>query len=339
MIKDYSSNHLSKNSLSTIGLIDRIISDLSKGKVAGVDGITAEHIQHSHPIIELIVTKPFNLMLLHKYVPNEFGRGLAISIPKYDSVKKSVMYNDFLGTTISLVLSKVFEAGVLKNFDKYFQTSDHQFGFKKNSSCTHAIYSVRQTINHYVNNGSTVNICAMDLSKAFDKVNHHCLLLKLMERRVPLHVIDLLERWLSKSFIAVKWGTFYSSPVKLKAGVRQGGVLSPVLFAIYINDMIVKIINSKYGCHMDGFCASIFVYADDIVLLTSSVSEMQRLVDLCVDELSKTDMLLNSDKTVCLRVGSRFMSKCVSITIDGNMLRWISELRYLGVFIVSSKEF
>ena len=57
----------------------------------------------------------------------------------------------------------------------YLTTSDNQFGFKKGMSCAHAIYTLRSAIDYYVNCGSTVNVCSIDLSKAFDRMNHHVL--------------------------------------------------------------------------------------------------------------------------------------------------------------------
>ena len=66
-------------------------------------------------------------------------------------------------------------------FHTLLLTGDNQFGFKKGIGCTHAINSCRNIVDHFVNSGSTVNICALDLSKAFDKVNHHALLSNLWE--------------------------------------------------------------------------------------------------------------------------------------------------------------
>ena len=61
----------------------------------------------------------------------------------------------------------------MDKFKEFFITCDNQFGFKKSSSCSHAIKAARNIIDNYVNNGSTVNLCALDVSKAFDKMNHH----------------------------------------------------------------------------------------------------------------------------------------------------------------------
>jgi len=68
-----------------------------------------------------------------------------------------------------------------------------------NLSCRHAIYFVRNVIERYVNNGSTVNVCSLDLSKAFDRINHYALVIKLMDRKLPNELLSLLEQWFSIS--------------------------------------------------------------------------------------------------------------------------------------------
>ena len=87
-----------------------------------------------------------------------------------------------------------------------FATFEYQFGFKKQLSCRHAIYCVRNVIEHYVNNGSTVNVCSLDLSKAFDRMNHYALFIKLMDRKLPNELLSLLEQWFSISVTCIRWG-------------------------------------------------------------------------------------------------------------------------------------
>jgi len=86
---------------------------------------------------------------------------------------KSVSVDDFRGVSISPVISKVLERCILDRYSHLFVTSDNQFGFKKDSSCAHAIYTLRCLTGYYVSANSTANICAVDLSKAFDRMNHH----------------------------------------------------------------------------------------------------------------------------------------------------------------------
>ena len=111
----------------------------------------------------------------------------------------SLTVDDFRGISISPVLSKIFEHCILDRYCKYFVTSDNQFGFKRESSCAHAIYTLRSVVDYYVNYGSTVNVCSLDLSKAFDKMNHHGLFIKLMGRHLPNKILSILERWFAIS--------------------------------------------------------------------------------------------------------------------------------------------
>jgi len=112
--------------------------------------------------------------------------------------------------SISPIISKIFEHCILSRYGDFLATSPNQFGFKKNLSCGHAIYSVRKVVDHYVSAGSTVNVCLLDLSKAFDKVNRYGLYTKLMNRSVPLQVLSVLENWLSLCLSCVKWGSVMS---------------------------------------------------------------------------------------------------------------------------------
>ena len=74
---------------------------------------------------------------------------------------------------ISPIISKVFEYCFLDRFGSLLSSSDNQFGFKKDSGCRNAIYTFRKVVDSYVTRGTTVNICSIDLSKAFDNVNHY----------------------------------------------------------------------------------------------------------------------------------------------------------------------
>ena len=107
---------------------------------------------------------------------------------------------------------------------------DRQMGFKKSSGCQHAIYSVRRIVEHFTTNGSTVNICLMDLTKAFDKINHNAFFLNLLKRGLPRQFVSVLISWYGKLSSKVRWGNSLSKIITLKHGVRQGGVLSPFLF-------------------------------------------------------------------------------------------------------------
>ena len=145
-------------------------------------------------------------MLLCHHVPVGFCRSYTVPLPKVkDCRSKAMTCNDFRGIAISSAMSKVLELCILERFKLYFATEDNKFGFKKGLGCTHAIYTVQNIVNQLVKGGSTVNLCALDLTKAFEKTNHHALFIKLMKRYLPVDVLDTLEYWLSNHWSCVNW--------------------------------------------------------------------------------------------------------------------------------------
>ena len=329
-----------KDKLFDTQLLSELIAKMDNGKAAGLDDLSCEHLKYCHPIAIVILCKLFNIFLLVEYLPRGFGLSYTVPIPKCDNRSRGLSVDDFRGISISPVVSKLFELCILDRFSDYFQTSDQQFGFKKHLGCRHAVYCVRNVIDHYTSNRSTVNVCSVDLSKAFDKMNHFALFIKLMERRLPNQLLNIFIMWFDMSFTCVRWGGHYSFYFRLVAGVRQGGVLSPYFFAIYIDCVVDKINRTNVGCYISGICTCIFLYADDIILMAPSVEGLQRLLTVCEDELITLDMKINVKKSVCIRFGARYDHECANLRLrSGDVLKWTVSCRYLGIYLVSARSF
>ena len=108
------------------------------------------------------------------------------------------------------------------------------------------------------------------------------LYIKLMQKSLPCTLLSVTEIWFEKCSTCVKWN---SSVSKLSCGVRQGGVMSPYCFAIFIDDIVHKVVSSGTGCYIGLVCFSVILYADDILLLAPSISSLQRLLSICEQEL------------------------------------------------------
>jgi len=111
----------------------------------------------------------------------------------YIVFSKSLRVQDFRGISICSVSPKIFEHCILNCLANYLTSSDNQFGFKKKMGCVHAIFVTRRVIERYTMNGSTVNICALNRTKAFDKMNHHDIFIKLMKRNIPVQLLAIIE--------------------------------------------------------------------------------------------------------------------------------------------------
>ena len=135
----------------------------------------------------------------------------------------------------------------------------------------------------------TVNICAIDISHAFDRLNQNKLFLKLAERNAPPNFILILKCWYSKCFICVKWASSMSERVQITVGVKQGGVLSPYLFAVYVDNLLYKLQRSGLGCHIKSFCFNSVLYADDLLLKSISITDMNQMIEICRETLADID--------------------------------------------------
>ena len=161
-----------------------------------------------------------------------------------------------------------------------------------------------------------------------------------MNRLVPNVLLCILEYWFDICVTCVRWRNAVSTFISLECGVRQGGVLSPFLFAIFIDDIIKEIKKANLGCRLKHENVSIFIYADDIILLAPSIDSLQNMLRICEKELAWLDMSLNSKKSLCIRFGPRHNVTCSNIsTLNGDNLLWTKSCRYLGVYMCSSNSF
>jgi len=212
---------------------------------------------------------------------------------KSGSIIKSTSSSDYKGILINPIISKIYEICLQKKFDKYVKSSNNQYGFKKGVGCSHAIYSLHKTIQYYIDRGSNIHLCSIDLVKAFDKVDPYLLFNKLLKKNCPLKFVKILEDWFSKRCTFVKWKNQLSNAVQLHAVVRQGSILSPALFAFYFDNILKKVESSKLSCSFKFICMNGLLYADDFLLIAFSIRDLQILFNLCTKELKVLDMLVN----------------------------------------------
>ena len=129
--------------------------------------------------------------------------------------------------------------------------------------------------------GSPVYLTFLDAKKAFDMLNHWTLFDKLLQRGVPSTVVRILMFWSNKHNFYVKWAGELSSSFKVSNGVRQGSVLSPTLFNLFLDDLSFKLRESYSGCYFNNQSYNHMFYADDAVLLAPSPHALQDLLDIC----------------------------------------------------------
>ena len=121
--------------------------------------------------------------------------------------------------------------------------------------------------------------------------------------------------------------------------IRQGGVLSPVLFAIYMDVLIAKLRNAGYGCRLLNEFYGCILYADDIMLLAHSLNAMRYMLLICEQFAVDFDIKYNSSKSVAMRTASRHSISCAPLQVAGIDLKYVTSLKYLGLCIQAASCF
>ena len=163
---------------------------------------------------------------------------------------------------------------------------------------------MKMVVSRYINNGSKVLGCFLDVSKAFDKVDHGLLFQKLEERGLPPTILNFLIQWYSTQKMSVQWShNCHSSGFSVSNGVRKGGVLSPFLFAVYLDSLLKELSLSGVGCRWRWMFAGVFSFADDIVLLAPCPSALRKMLSLCSTYAESHGIIFNTEKTqlICFR--------------------------------------
>ena len=149
---------------------------------------------------------------------------------------------------------------------------------------------------HSKTNGSPVYMCMLDASKVFDRVNLLTLFKTLFSRGMCPIYLRLLMKIYEEQQMLIRWNNSVSDYFTISNGVKQGGVLSPVLFSIYLDQLIALLRHLGMGCYMNSLFTGVFIYADDITLLAPSRASMVLMLEKCESFGLTHDILLNASK-------------------------------------------
>ena len=316
------------------GDIKAAIEKLKCNKASGTDGIKAEHYKFAHERLIILMCLLFNASLVHSYLPLDMLDTIITPIVK-DKRGDITDKDNYRPIAVTCIASKVLENCIIGKYDNLLHSTDNQFGFKSEHSTDMCVFTLKEIVQSYTSSGSPVYMCFMDASKAFDTVNHWVLFDKLINRGMPYSIVRLLLEWYRKQECYVKWAGFNSSSFTVSNGVRQGGVLSPKLFNVVVDDLSKELNQCYAGCHFNGQSQNHLFYADDSVLLAPSPDALQHLVNICQNYALEHGMRYNVKKTVCMCVKPK-VRKDISvpqITLNGKCLKWKHEHTYLGVLL------
>uniref|UniRef100_A0A3B3CX90 Reverse transcriptase domain-containing protein n=1 Tax=Oryzias melastigma TaxID=30732 RepID=A0A3B3CX90_ORYME len=311
---------------------------LDPNKSSGLDELDPFFFKIAAPVIAGPITNIFNLSLQTAEIPQAWKSALVRPLFKGGDRSDPNCYRPI---SILPCLAKVLERIVNNQLTHYLKShnilSPVQSGFRSGYGCTTASLKVLNDITSALDSKLKCSAIFIDLAKAFDSVNHSCLIERLCDVGVSENSLLWFSNYLSERKQCVKSEQFLSHPLHVTTGVPQGSIIGPTLFSIYINN-----IGDSAGDSL------IHLYADDTVLYSVGPSldivkkQLQHSFNKIQLSFSRLHLKLNVTKTKIMWFGKKghLPSPPPSITtLDGTPLEQVTNYKYLGIWLDDTLSF
>ena len=313
---------------------------LKPGKAAGIDNIDNEFISSLFETHPKILLKLFNAILTSSEVIPEWVMGLIVPIFKKGSKSEPSNYR---GITLMSCLGKLFLA-ILNNrlmryaiHNKILHKS--QLGFVPGNRTSDAHIIINNLIQKYCHkNNSKIFSCFVDFSKAFDTIPRDILLKKLLSHNIKGKFFNIIRNIYADDKAGIKIQNQCTETFEINMGVRQGCVLSPLLFNIFLSDLPQKLDLTESKVKLGNTELASLVWADDIVLMSESESGLQQMINVLENYCQENKLKINTDKTKCMIFNKTGRIIRRNFYANGILLDIARSYKYLGFLVTPSGE-
>ena len=291
---------LTNNKAITYKEVYEAIWKAKNGKAPGCDEITSECLKHGGQALVSWLTRLFNLMFNSGHTPSKWQLATTILIHKKSSKAKIQNYRPItLLNSLFKTWEKIIEARLRTKLELANALSPLQLGSRRKLDTQQAILATSLCIQQARLAGAKLILTHIDLSKAYNRVNRKKLWNKMSNEGIKGKLWNALVSTYSAQAETIKIGATTSVPNKLANGLRQGSVLSPLLFVFYINALIEALANSGTGIKMKGIEKPLpcLMFVDDLEMFSTSMKDFRKQHDIVNEFAKEWDLILNKAKT------------------------------------------
>ena len=308
--------------------IESVIKDLKNNGV-GLKKISNQVLQDNNATLSPILSGIINKCVEQGYFPHELKTGCITPIHKSGAKSSIKNYRPVCSlSSLSKIIEKVIHNRMMDYIDKYDILSSKQFGFRKKMGTETALANYIDYIISGLRDGNYTVSIFMDLSKAFDVLNHDILKSKLEHYGFRDNFLNLLMNFVENRQYFVSANGYTSSTKTVNIGVPQGSTLGPLLFLLYINDMINCSAILQFSLFADDSTAS---HSDSD--LNNTLDTIKTEFTKVLDWLLANKLIINLQKTHIMLFTNRQRPESISLNIDDNNITEISETKFLGVIV------
>ena len=307
--------------------IKKTIKALKKNKAPGVDSIQAELLQANTDLSAEILCDFMRNIWNSENIPNQWQKGLIVKIPKKGDLGTC---DNWRGITLLSIPSKIFTKILLNRIENEIDKKlrEEQAGFRRNGGCIDQIFTLRNIIEQCTEFNEELHLNFIDFRKAFDSLDREVIWRILRKYGLPEKIINLIKLFYVNYECSVILEDKISEWFSVKTGVRQGCILSPILFLITIDWIMRQTCDQKRGIQWTLFDhLEDLDFADDLALLSRQISHLQEKTAKLSSYAAKTGLQINLNKTKTMHINRKSNEK---INIDDQDIEAVEDFTYLG---------
>lgn len=315
-----------------------VVKNLKLNKSPGSDGIPYEFYKYAPPCLVNQILFVFNKIFLLEKVPLSFRQ--SILIPLYKKGDPNLVTN-YRGLSLIDTLCKIFNSILLNRISDWLSSNnilnEFQAGFRREYSTVDNIFNLVSIVNLNKLSGKYTYAFFVDFSCAFDTISRNSLFYKLSCIGLSSKIIRVLQSLYDTTESRVWDGSMFSDYFAVETGVKQGCILSPMLFSLYINDLPDIL---PGGLNVAGIDVKILLYADDIVILSNTPNGLQDMIDALQGYCLRWSLRVNllKSKIMVFRKGTRISQNLKWHYGEAN-IEIVNNYVYLGVDITYNLSF
>ena len=316
--------------------IERYVKKLKNGKAAGMDGIPNEFYKEGGQSMIEGMHELFKCIWREEEVPRSWNDSRVTLIHKGGNKSKKEIKN-YRPIAVCDTMCKIF-CGILNErlseiVERNKVMGEEQNGFRKDRRGEDSMFVVNEVIERARKDGRKKYLAFLDIEKAYDRVDRKMLCEVLKKIGMSGKIVNIIRSMYENTRAKFSMGDLETGWVHSKRGVRQGCVLSPLLFGLYVEELAIRVKGTGLGVNIEDDVLSVLMYADDVVLLSERQDDLQEMLNAVSKYGEDFDIRFSKEKSQVLVVNGNDWDNDRVWMLGGNEIKRTREYKYLGMWL------